>query len=72
MVTVDSRCTMTNCSHKTRIYRMVGKCWNCQTEPILVLYTEGHEADAVDCPACGCSRKVHVTRLATDEEIPVA
>lgn len=71
MLTVDERCTMTSCSHKTGIYRMVGSCWNCNAEPILVLYTEGHEASATDCPVCGCSGKVHVNRLATDEEIPV-
>lgn len=72
MQTVDHRCTMTMCEHRTGIYRMVGRCGNCGTEPVLVLYTEGHTADHVDCPVCGCRNSVRTSRLATDDEIPVA
>lgn len=50
---------------------MVGKCANCHAEPVLVLFTVGHEARQVSCPSCGVER-VYTTRLATPEEIPVA
>lgn len=70
MLTVDDRCKSTECARKD-IYRMVGKCANCHAEPVLVLFTVGHEVRRVACPSCGVER-VYTTRLATPEEIPVA
>ncbi len=73
MLTVDGRCFCSRCEERTKnMYRMVGKCWNCGTEPILVLYREGDPAASVDCPVCGNRNKVHTTRLATAEEIPAS
>lgn len=73
MLTVDARCTMRRCTRAEtgNIYRMVGRCSNCGAEPVLVLYTSGHDKHKVDCPKCGVSA-VLPTRLASDEEIPVA
>jgi hypothetical protein len=75
MITIDMRCTMRQCKDKSGIYRMVGKCSNCGTEPILFLITADHEAPSSPtsgqrCPVCGCS-KAFAQRLATDDEIPV-
>lgn len=70
MLTADDRCKSPKCTQKD-IYRMVGKCANCHAEPVLVLFTVGHEARQVACPCCGVER-VYTTRLATPEEIPVA
>jgi hypothetical protein len=73
MLTIDARCRDDFCvAHKTGIYRMVGSCENCGTEPILFLLTEEHERGYDHrCPVCGVSR-ARPRRLATDEEIPVA
>jgi DNA-directed RNA polymerase subunit RPC12/RpoP len=69
MLTVDARCTDKSCS--PNIYRMVGKCYNCGAEPVLVMFTERHEKSEVPCPTCG-TRRVNVSRLATPDEIPNA
>lgn len=66
---VDRRCTYGSCVHKDGAYRMIGNCSNCRTEPILGLFTAGHEALGGDCPVCGCNR-LSWTRLATPNEIP--
>lgn len=71
MLTVDRRCTFPQCGHKKGAYRMVGSCWNCKAEPILMLFTEGHESSRGTCPTCGCDQ-VRAERLATDDEIPEA
>jgi hypothetical protein len=69
---VDRRCTHRNCADKTGVYRMVGRCLNCGTTPILGLFTSGHEhSHGGDCPVCGVSR-LHWDRLASPEEIPAA
>ncbi len=41
MLTIDDRCPMTQCVHKTGIYRMVGRCLNCGTEPDPVPHHRG-------------------------------
>ncbi len=76
MLTIDDRCPMTQCVHKTGVYRMVGRCLNCGTEPILFLITEDHEArgarhNGARCPVCGCRTAV-TQRLATADEFPEA
>ncbi len=70
---IDRRCTMPQCADKTSTYRMIGGCYNCRTEPILGLFTSGHEASDRngDCPVCGCAR-LYWRRLATEDEIPAA
>lgn len=73
MLTVDDRCSTCERQGKTNIYRMVGKCFNCGTGDILMLFTAGHECYSTQqkCPVCGC-RRLHADRLATPDEIPVA
>lgn len=68
---IDARCPDRGCTSKG-MYRMVGRCSNCGTSDFLILYTEGHEKRDVDCPRCGCSYSMVPSRLATDDEIPVA
>jgi hypothetical protein len=70
MITVDDRCSDKKCAGG--IYRMVGTCRNCGTQPILVLYSASHRSSDVDCPVCGCWHTVSTTRLATEDEIPEA
>ncbi len=65
---LDRRCRVGACPDKGA-YRMIGGCYNCRTEPILGLFTAGHEALGGDCPVCGCGR-LHWDRLAAPEEIP--
>lgn len=65
---VDARCSA--CPAERGVYRMVGSCYNCHTEGIVILYTATHEAGRVDCPVCGCWRKVYPERLATEDEVP--
>ena len=73
MLTVDGRCGCARCEAGSKnIYRMVGECWNCHATPILVLYREGDPAAPQDCPTCGGRQQVHVTRLATPDEVPAA
>jgi hypothetical protein len=50
---------------------MVGSCWNCKPEPILMLFRVGDPTFALPCPRCGC-KEVHAKRPATDDEIPAA
>lgn len=71
MLTTDARCHDQSCAHKG-IYRMIGRCYNCKAEPVLVLFTEGHEAYRVKCPTCRVRDSVNVSRLATEDEIPEA
>lgn len=65
---VDRRCSQGGCPHKG-IYRMIGGCYNCRTEPLLGLFSVSHEAQGGDCPVCGTNR-LHWDRLATPDEIP--
>lgn len=65
---VDRRCGDKWCADKG-VYRMIGGCYNCRTEPLLGLFTVTHEARGGDCPACGCTR-LHWDRLAAPDEIP--
>jgi len=68
---VDRRCSRCQGGGRTDIYRMIGHCSNCRSEPILGLFSVTHEASGGDCPVCGCSR-LHWDRLATADEIPAA
>jgi hypothetical protein len=58
---VDGRCTYGRCA-ETNVYRMVGYCGNCHTDPVVGLFTAGHEAgggySSPKCPVCGC-RELH-------------
>lgn len=70
LATVSGVCTCSKCEAVGRsIYRMVGKCSNCQAGPILMLYRAGDRASVLECPSCGC-REVYASRRATDDEIP--
>lgn len=66
---VDARCTHFRCN-ETNVYRMVGRCTNCQHGPLLILITAGHDRPTeATCPKCRC-REVSCDRLAEDDEIP--
>lgn len=73
MITVDGRCSCQRCVARTEnIYRMVGSCRNCGAKPILMIFRAGDPASSLDCPVCGCGRRVSADRLAGADEIPVA
>lgn len=59
---VDVRCSHDRCEGKPS-YRMAGKCNNCKTEPIIGVFTTGHEArngwGSPECPVCGCSGQIY-------------
>lgn len=70
MPTVSGVCICSRCERgPRRIYRMIGKCWNCTADPILMLFRAGERTMPLDCPLCGC-REVRAVRRATDDEIP--
>lgn len=69
MLIADDRCQHGDCVDKGA-YRMVGHCLNCGAEPVLMLFTAGHDARLLPCPTCGC-RRVAPERLAAGDEIPV-
>lgn len=72
MLTVSGVCICSRCEvGERRVYRMIGSCWNCDTEPILMLFRSGDRTSVLDCPRCGC-KEVHAIRHATDDEIPEA
>jgi hypothetical protein len=71
MITCDRRCSRCADGGRTGIYRMIGTCTNCRTEPILGLFSVTHEASGGACPVCGCERLMW-KRLATEDEIPEA
>jgi hypothetical protein len=68
---VDRRCSLCQDGGKTDMYRMIGGCYNCRSEPILGLFSVTHEASGGKCPVCGCER-LHWDRLAAADEIPVS
>ena len=71
MITVDARCGCHKCEARTQnVYRMVGYCTNCGTDPILILYRAGDTAAPSDCPVCGNWHTVEAKRLASPDEIP--
>lgn len=71
MLTIDARCGCASCEGRTQnIYRMVGRCRNCGTEPILLLFRAGDSTSGVNCPVCGNWKTVWAERLATYDEIP--
>ncbi len=71
MLTVDGRCGCERCRARTEnIYRMIGTCRNCGSNPILMLFREGDPVSALDCPICGCWHTVDSQRLAMADEIP--
>jgi ssDNA-binding Zn-finger/Zn-ribbon topoisomerase 1 len=74
MLTASGICTCNRCERfgKREIYRMVGRCYNCQADPVLMLYRSGDRACPLDCPKCGNYQSVRPSRLATDDEIPAA
>jgi len=51
---------------------MIGRCYNCGTENILILFSAGHEHSKQTCPVCKCWWQVYPQRLATPDEIPEA
>jgi hypothetical protein len=70
---VDARCMCRRCEDRTtNVYRMVGYCLNCKTEPILIIYRAGDKASDCDCPVCGVWHSVRARRMATADEIPAA
>ena len=73
MMTVDGRCGCARCEASTGdIYRMIGRCSNCQADPILMLFRAGDPAVRLTCPACKVREGVSPQRRATDEEFPEA
>ena len=70
---IDRRCTHSRCAQAESgdAYRMVGRCGNCRAEPLIGLFTAGHDAYGGNCPACGCDRLTW-TRLASSDETPAA
>jgi hypothetical protein len=72
VVSIDARCGCARCEARTTdTYRMIGKCWNCQTDNIVILYRAGDRAAPKDCPVCGVWHEVRPYRLATEDEVPV-
>lgn len=68
---IDGRCHCERCKARTEnTYRMIGRCYNCGLDPILILYRSGDKAAKQNCPACGNHDKVEPYRRATDDEIP--
>lgn len=73
MLTVSGKCMCDRCEARTKdIYRMVGYCTNCGTQPILMIFRAGDKKHDLDCPACGVRRSVRPQRLAAPYEIPEA
>ena len=73
MLTIDARCGCAACEERTQdIYRMVGRCTNCGTKDILVLYRAGDPVSDQDCPSCGNNYTVrsYTQRKATPDELP--
>ena len=73
---VSGVCTCNRCGPAKSIYRMIGKCHNCGTEPILMLFRPGDKTATLECPVCGVGRSrwdpgVKAKRLARPDEIPV-
>lgn len=72
LITVSGKCMCGKCEQRTQgIYRMVGYCTNCRTEPILMIFRVGDKAVRLDCPVCG-NHAVEPQRRAADDEIPAA
>jgi hypothetical protein len=69
MLTIDARCLDKRCA-SLDMYRMVGRCHNCDTKDILILYTKTHAATPQACSTCGTWRGVHAKGLAGLDEIP--
>lgn len=68
---VDARCIHTRCSHRNDdAYRLVGKCLNCQSDPVVGMFSFGHEASSgalgPACPRCGC-REIRWRGMEDDE-----
>lgn len=70
MHAISGLCTWKTCGHAERaeVYRMTGDCLNCHDGPFLMLFTVGHETQALKCPRCGVD-KVIPNRIATADEI---
>lgn len=72
LATVSGVCTCSTCEATGRfIYRMIGKCLNCTSGPILMLFRTGDGIRPLECPFCGCGKVVAGCRAA-DDEIPTA
>jgi hypothetical protein len=72
VATASGKCECSRCQDRTQnIYRMVGRCANCQANPILMIFRAGDPVRPLDCPVCGVWHSVYAGRLATDDEIPV-
>lgn len=71
MITVDGRCNCKKCEQRTsNTYRMIGRCSNCHTNPVLMLFREGDPALSLTCPVCKNWHTVNIQRHAEDHEIP--
>lgn len=71
MIVVSGKCMCPRCEERTQdIYRMIGYCSNCRTEPILMIFRAGDKATRLDCPVCGVYHTVQPQRLADEDEIP--
>lgn len=64
MLTISGVCTCNRCERydKREIYRMVGSCFNCQAEPVLMLFRAGERVEALECPVCRV-KAVHAKRF---------
>lgn len=73
MLTVDCRCNCLRCQAGSQdMYRMVGNCWNCGQNDVLMLFRKGDPSyHDRECPKCGY-RSLKAKRLATRDEIPAA
>lgn len=70
---IDARCMCHACETRTsEVYWMVGRCYNCGTQNILVMYRKGDQAEAQGCPLCGVTKwhGVHTSRAALPSEVP--
>jgi hypothetical protein len=73
MITVDARCSCSRCVDGPQdIYRMIGMCANCGSNPILMIFRAGILATGQTCPLCGVLGAVERRRMARDDEIPEA
>lgn len=71
-VSIDARCGCARCEARTsNVYRMIGRCGNCGTDEIVMLFRSGDPATPRDCPVCGVWHAVRPYRLATPDELPV-
>lgn len=70
MLSASGVCDCAKCISRTSVmYKMIGQCYNCRTDQIIMTYRSGDRASPLNCPVCGVSKSVHASRLATDEDL---